>query len=348
MSKINRYIYIIILLFTIMQSIHADTTEVRINIDLVRFKSKETNKIMELLALKQGMTVLDIGAGRGLFAYEYAERLRGTGKVFATDIDIDCIDYMKNEANRRGLINFYPVLVKKNELDEFYSRQKYDLITIFHVNLDYAKKDSYFIDLKRFMAKDGRLIIILYKDFPNFNIFDFTGDFKGLIKELSIDPDNSPFYKCLSKSTRELIDQNSGTGPSEALKKAIVDDFNQIISNNNFSSNFIDGMVFKKEVNFTAAERDFAGWLLLYQDRNKEPLKNISGRKMRQLNKLLIIQKFRRYLVKDRMITSSFTEGIKSAFGTAGYKLTKEYNDLLSFEDVLIFTVDKKNSNGIK
>lgn len=349
------YKNILILLFTIIsaksQIIYADTTEVddkRILIDVVRFKSEGTNKIMELLGIKPGMTILDIGAGTGQYAYEFAKRLEGTGKVFATDTDAGCINYMKEEANRRGLTNFYPVLVKKKELDEFYSRQKYDLITIFHVNIVYVPQDYYFRELKRFLADNGRLIIVLYKNFPHFTIDDFTGDFKGLINELSTEPDGSPFYKSLGKTTRDLIGKNLGNEPGEPLKKAVAGDFNKILSDSNFSSNFADGMVFKEEVDFSAEEKDFAGWLLLFSDniygKNKESLKVLRAKKAEQLNRLLIFQKFRRYLNKDRMVTSEFAEGVKKVLGTAGYKLEKEYKDLLSFEDVLIFTVDKKTS----
>jgi cyclopropane fatty-acyl-phospholipid synthase-like methyltransferase len=94
-----------------------------------------TDKFLELLTIRPGMTILDIGTRTGQFAYFFAERLAGTGKVYATDIDEGCIRYVEEEAKRRGLDNLFPVLVKPEGVDEFYGRHRYDLIAFFHVRI---------------------------------------------------------------------------------------------------------------------------------------------------------------------------------------------------------------------
>jgi len=53
-----------------------------------------TDNVMDLPAIRPGVTILDIGAGTGQFAYEFAGRLKGTGRVFAADINESCIDYI--------------------------------------------------------------------------------------------------------------------------------------------------------------------------------------------------------------------------------------------------------------
>lgn len=313
--------------------------------DIKRFKNIGTNEVMELLAIKPGMTVLDIGTGTSQFVYEFANKLKGTGKVFATDVDSTCIAYIKEEAGKRGLSNLYPVLVKREGLDDFYGKHKYDLITLFHVFKTYEGRVDYLKKMRGFLSEEGRLILIFYKKFPPFSLNDFTGDFKGLARELSLEPVDSPFYKSLRQSTRRLIKQNSGAEPDEYLKQAIVEDFNRILADNHFGSNFIKNSAFKKELAFSPEERTFADWSLL-----SVIYKNIFSRKLlraeelqyiAQINKLLIIQKFRPYLHKDKMFTSENAGKIKVNVEKAGYKLQKEYNNAIPFEDILVFTADK-------
>src|SRR5512136_3014849 len=57
----------------------------RIERDIRRFRIVATDNVMKLLAIRPGMTILDVGAGTGQFAFEFARRMNGTGMVYATD-----------------------------------------------------------------------------------------------------------------------------------------------------------------------------------------------------------------------------------------------------------------------
>ena len=50
-------------------------------------KLPRIDALIRTLDLKPGMTILDIGAGSGQQSYKIAEALKGTGKVYAADID---------------------------------------------------------------------------------------------------------------------------------------------------------------------------------------------------------------------------------------------------------------------
>jgi len=352
MIKLRRYIIILTLLLVVFsikaQKTYADginetKLKLRIEKDINGLKLTVTDKVMELLAIKPGMTILDIGTGTGQFAYEFARRLKGTGKVFVTDIDTSCINYVKEEAGKRGLANLYPVLVRKEGVDEFYAGNKYDLITLIHVSIVHKPNIDYFRELRGFLARDGRLILIFHKTSPPFSLSDFTGDFKGLIRELLLEPADSPFYKNLRESTKKLLRQSSNDEPDEGLKSAIIEDFNEILSDNRFGLNFVNEMVFKKEVTFYPKERYFADSLLLSMiyknnfNRNKKSLHSEERKDVARLNKLLIIQKFRQYLHSDRMFTSPQVTKIRDVFEKAGYELLKEHTDVIPFEDIMVF-----------
>ena len=352
MTRLQKYVFTCILLFVFAllqrQTINADgiiETKLRLRVekDIKGLKLTARDKFMEVLAIKPGMTILDIGTGTGQFAFEFARILSGTGKVFATDIDTSCINYVKEEAARRGLANLHPILVKKQGVDEFYSKNKYDLITLIHVSIMHKPDLEYFREMRGFLEKDGRLIVVFHKTSPPFSPGDFTGDFKGLIRELSLEPDDSPFYKSLREPTKKLLRQNSKPEADEKLKSALIEDFNQILSDNRFGMHFVNGKVFKKGLVFYPDERDFADSLLLsmiYKNnfsRNKNNLHAEEIKDVARLNKLLILQKFRRYLHGNRMFTSMQSAKIRYTFEKAGYELLEEHADVIPFEDILVF-----------
>lgn len=316
----------------------------RIERDIRRFKAVATDNVMRLLAIKPGMTILDIGAGTGQFAYEFAGRLNGTGKVHATDTNEYCIDYINKEAVRRGLDNLHPVRVRKDGVDAFYGKHRYDLITVFHVSIPYEEQADYFRELRGFMAEGGRLILILYMIPTPFSPGDFTGNLAGFIKELSLEPAESPFYGILKDSTRKRIRNLPEGEPPEELKSAIVEDFNEMLSDTRFAAHFSDGSVFRKEAGFLPEERRYADWFLLPYPDSGDRTKDIraqraSGfREFSTINKLLILQRYRKYLKKDGLFRSGFTPSIRAVFEKAGYRLEREVADLIPFEDLIVFS----------
>ena len=335
--------------FITVQGMCTDTqvgrmTPWRIERDLLRFRVVATDNVMKVLAIRPGMTILDIGAGTGQFAYEFAGRLNGTGKVYATDTNAVCIDYMKKEADRRGLGNLHPVLVRKDGIDEFYGKQKYDLITVFHIYMNYEDQVDFFRELRGFLAERGRLVLILYKIPTPFSTDDFTGDFKGLIKALSLEPVESPFYRILKESTRKRILDHPEAEPPEELLSAIVEDFNETLSDSRFAAYFSKESVFRKEARFSPEERRYADWYLSpFRDggvQNRSIKINIAFETGRSttINKLLIVQRYRNYLKRDGLFLSGFTPSVKEAFEKAGYSVEREYADAIPFEDMIVFS----------
>ena len=323
----------------------------RIERDLQRFKTVATDNVMKLLAIRPGMTILDIGAGTGQFAFEFARRLDGTGRVYATDTNDYCVDFMKKEADRRKLNNLHPILVKKDGVDAFYGQHKYDLITVFHVAMPYEDQIAYFRKMKGFLTNGGRLILILYKIPTPFSPGDFTWDFRGLIRELSMEPPESPYYRILKDSTRKRIRDNPAQDPPWEVKSAIAEDFNETLPDNEFFAQFIKGSVFREGLNFLPEERRYADWFLpSYPDsRVRKPVSSVRDKDIRvqkapgvrgfeTINKLLIVQRYRRHLKKDGLFLSGFTPDIKAAFEKAGYRLQREVPDVIPFENIVILT----------
>lgn len=164
-----------------------------------------------------------------------------------------------------------------------------------------------------------------------------------MLEELSREPGKSPFYRILKDSTRKRILDHPEAEPPEALRNAVVEVFNEMLSDTHFAPHFLNGAVFKEDLSFSPGERVFADWLLLsfrdnnVFDRDIKTLNAPGAKKVAQLNKLLIMQRFRKFLKRDEMFTSGFTPPVKAVFEKAGFRLEREYPDVIPFEDIIVF-----------
>jgi len=70
---------------------------------------------MDILGIKEGSTVADIGAGSGWFTVRAARRVGNGGVVYAVDINRDYLDYIKNRSKRESLANIRVSLGKEDD-----------------------------------------------------------------------------------------------------------------------------------------------------------------------------------------------------------------------------------------
>jgi len=65
---------------------------------------------MDALGIKPGMTIADIGTGRGRLTLPLARHVRASGKVYANDIRADDLAFIQERCRREGLKNVEIVL----------------------------------------------------------------------------------------------------------------------------------------------------------------------------------------------------------------------------------------------
>ena len=75
-----------------------------------RDKKLEIDRVMDLLGIKPGKSVADIGAGSGWFTVRAARRVGATGTVFAEDINPEAIKYIEGRAGKEQLPNIRTLL----------------------------------------------------------------------------------------------------------------------------------------------------------------------------------------------------------------------------------------------
>lgn len=70
----------------------------------------QPEKLMDAIGLKEGMTIADIGAGRGRLTVFFSIRVGSEGKVYANEISETSLEYLKERCKRNNMNNVTPVL----------------------------------------------------------------------------------------------------------------------------------------------------------------------------------------------------------------------------------------------
>jgi ubiquinone/menaquinone biosynthesis C-methylase UbiE len=73
------------------------------------------DRVMDLLDIKPGKSVADIGAGSGWFTVLAAKRVTDAGKVFAVDINPEAAGYINSRAKKEGLHNIQTIVSKPDD-----------------------------------------------------------------------------------------------------------------------------------------------------------------------------------------------------------------------------------------
>jgi SAM-dependent methyltransferase len=80
-----------------------------------RDEKLQINRVMDILEIVPGKTVADIGAGSGWFTVRAAQRVTGSGAVYAVDINPEATRYIEKRAQKEGLHNVRTILSKSDD-----------------------------------------------------------------------------------------------------------------------------------------------------------------------------------------------------------------------------------------
>ncbi len=75
----------------------------------------QINRVMDLLGVRSGKSVADIGAGSGWFTVRAAKRVGATGTVYAVDINPEAVRYIEDRTAKEHISNVKTILSKPND-----------------------------------------------------------------------------------------------------------------------------------------------------------------------------------------------------------------------------------------
>ena len=305
-----------------------------VNIAMKRQESRnkyiQYETLIDALGISQGMTILDIGAGTGYSSYLFAERLHGTGAVYATDIKEEFVHYIAREAKKRGLSNLHSELVKEEGLDDFYGKHRYDIVFASFVYHRIEHPVEYFGKLRKFLKPDARLVLVLYNQAPLFSVDELT-DIDKLINKFSEEAGDNPIFQNLSNATKQLLKDKTS---KDAIAKALVSDFNRMLKNPRFylelyqRSYESDRPQHLRMNNLNVYAREFANWLFMTLKEDgvfEKSADRIDDREMRsviKLNRIFFQQQLGDYLANGGL--GAYIPGGDASRHTSKYEMFRE------------------------
>jgi 2-polyprenyl-3-methyl-5-hydroxy-6-metoxy-1,4-benzoquinol methylase len=87
--------------------------------------------VMEILGIRPGLVIGEVGAGRGRLTVHLAARVGDKGKVYANDIDAAAVNYLKARCQRLGLGNVETILSLPD--DARFPQNSLDLVVMAYV-----------------------------------------------------------------------------------------------------------------------------------------------------------------------------------------------------------------------
>ena len=123
---------------------------------------QQPKAVIQSLHVPPGASVADVGSGGGYFSFPLAEAVGPQGKVFAVDVDKGSLDYIRRQAETRGVSNI--ALVQAAKDDPRLPEHGVDLIFTCNTYHHLDNRVVYLQSLARYLRLDGRVAIIDYTE----------------------------------------------------------------------------------------------------------------------------------------------------------------------------------------
>ena len=126
--------------------------------DADRGEKLQVDRVMDLLGIKAGSQVADVGAGSGWFSVRAARRVGEKGVVFAEEINPDYLRYIKERAAKEKLTNIRTVLGKPD--DPSLGKDSLDVVMLLKTYHEIAEPLSVLRHLREAMRPGAKLGLI--------------------------------------------------------------------------------------------------------------------------------------------------------------------------------------------
>ena len=126
-----------------------------------REREERTDLLVDMLGLRPGMAVADIGAGSGYFTRRMSPRVGPTGRIYATDIQPEMLRILGEGLRREGIENVEPVLGRID--DTGLAPASVDLILLVDVYHEFDHPWEMTRSMHRALRPGGRVALVEYR-----------------------------------------------------------------------------------------------------------------------------------------------------------------------------------------
>ena len=133
--------------------------------DPKRDEKLQPDRVMDVLGIKEGSSVADIGAGSGWFTVRAARRVGNNGAVYAVEINSDYLKHIEDRAKREKLPNIRTILGKED--DPLLPANSVDAVLLLKTYHEVAQPIRLLVRTREAMRAGALLGIIDRKDEPD-------------------------------------------------------------------------------------------------------------------------------------------------------------------------------------
>ncbi len=126
-----------------------------------REEEESPDLAIDLLQLKKGMMVADVGAGTGYFSMRMARKVGPQGKVWASDLQPQMLARLSRNLKRAKIQNVE--LAQATESDPNLPAGALDLIIMVDVYHEFSKPQEMLRAMRKALKADGRLVLLEYR-----------------------------------------------------------------------------------------------------------------------------------------------------------------------------------------
>jgi cyclopropane fatty-acyl-phospholipid synthase-like methyltransferase len=132
--------------------------------DLARFEAKDraqklqVERVMDILGIKPGASVADIGAGSGWFTVRAARRIGKTDKVYAVDINPEFLQHIRERAQREGFRNIQTIQDRGD--DPLLPANSVNSVLLMKTYHEITKPVPFLINLRKALKSGARVGIV--------------------------------------------------------------------------------------------------------------------------------------------------------------------------------------------
>jgi ubiquinone/menaquinone biosynthesis C-methylase UbiE len=150
-------IVLLVLLFCVRISAH----ESGYQYSNVRDRDHQPEKVMDVVGVKPGMVIGEVGAGHGYFTFHLSRRVGESGKIYANDISSGALASIRRQCEREGIHNIETILGEVK--DPLLPKGILDMVFIVNAFHDLAKPVELLDNLVPSL-KPGALVVIIDRD----------------------------------------------------------------------------------------------------------------------------------------------------------------------------------------
>jgi ubiquinone/menaquinone biosynthesis C-methylase UbiE len=126
--------------------------------DNVRMYWQMPNRVLDEIGVKSGYNIADIGCGIGYFSVRLAKKVGESGIVYASDIDLGALAFLKEKTERQNIRNLK--IIQGKEDDPLLPSSAIDMVLIVNTIHLIDRPSAYLSNLKSCLKPDGCIVII--------------------------------------------------------------------------------------------------------------------------------------------------------------------------------------------